>query len=493
MRRLSLVLILCLYPLAAQDAGLVLRTSVTYTTQRNSLSLTDEQKKEADRLSQEAREQSGNGNYAEAMRRYQDGMAVMRGVEWTPAVELISSLQGHLDHAMLDPGKQVAVSLTPLYPSERAAGENVFASVFLVPVAKEGPEERILGAKVAADPTHLPFKTSVTLPETPNGDYNLEVRMTLADGTSPQNLRTAFVKTLPIHIESLSAQAERLKERPAKVTKRDAASLPTAQYVLARYEQTDHGNASPLHYNFQGEFATANAILDALEAGRDPFAGKQGDLRKAYLSKVDQTLQPYRVFIPTQYDGTKPTPLVVALHGMGGDENSMFDGYGEQLKVEAQRLGFLVACPKGRDTASMYRGSAEQDVMDVLAEVRRDYKVDSSRIYLMGHSMGGYGTWSVAIAHPDVFAALGPISGGGNAAAMEKIKNLPEYVIHGDHDPTVNVNQSRTMVAAGKKVGAPIVYNEVPGGTHISVAQPAFAPMFDFFAKQSKPAAVSTQ
>ncbi len=56
----------------------------------------------------------------------------------------------------------------------------------------------------------------------------------------------------------------------------------------------------------------------------------------------------------------------------------------------------------------MYRGSAEQDVLDVLAEVRRDYKIDSSRIYLMGHSMGGYGTWSVAIAHPELFAALRP-------------------------------------------------------------------------------------
>jgi hypothetical protein len=213
---------------------------------------------------------------------------------------------------MLDPGKQLSVSLTPLYPSERAAGEKVFATVALVSAAKEGPEERILGAKAAIDPAHLPFKASVTLPDTPNGDYNLEVRMTLADGTSPKDLRTAFVKTLPIHIESLSAQAERLKERLARVTKRGAPSLPTAQYVLARYEQTDHGNASPLHYNFQGEFATANAILDALEAGRDPFAAKQGDLRKAYLSKVDQTLQPYRVFIPAQYDGTKPTPLVVA-------------------------------------------------------------------------------------------------------------------------------------------------------------------------------------
>ena len=104
----------------------------------------------------------------------------------------------------------------------------------------------------------------------------------------------------------------------------------------------------------------------------------------------------------------------------------------------------------------------------------------------MGHSMGGYGTWSIAIGHPEMFAALGPISGGGDVNGMVKIKNIPQYVTHGDTDPTVNVSMSRAMVEAGKKAGAPITYVEVPGGTHISVAQPAFAPMMEFFAKQVK-------
>ncbi len=187
----------------------------------------------------------------------------------------------------------------------------------------------------------------------------------------------------------------------------------------------------------------ATAIVDAIDQGRDPFAGKHGDFHKAYLSKVDNTLQPYRLFVPANYDGSKPTAMVVALHGMGGDENSMFDGYGGTLKREAEREGFIVACPKGRESASMYRGSAEQDVLDVLAQVERDYKVDPKRVYLMGHSMGGYGTWSVSIAHPDLFAALGPISGGGDVNGMVKIKNIPEYVVHGDNDKTVNVSQSR--------------------------------------------------
>jgi len=122
---------------------------------------------------------------------------------------------------------------------------------------------------------------------------------------------------------------------------------------------------------------------------------------------------------------------------MGGDESSMFDQYGGALKREAARVGFMAVCPKGRESASMYRGAAEQDVMDVLAEVERDYRIDVKRIFLMGHSMGGYGTWSIAMAHPDVFAALGPISGGGDPSGMVKIKHIPEYVVHGDDDRKV--------------------------------------------------------
>ena len=90
--------------------------------------------------------------------------------------------------------------------------------------------------------------------------------------------------------------------------------------------------------------------------------------------------------------------------------------------------------------------------------------------------------------HPDLFAALGPISGGGSPDGMAKIRSIPEYVTHGDDDRTVPVAQSRGMVEAGRKAGADIVYVEVPGGSHTSVAAPALAPMLDFFAKQRKPA-----
>jgi predicted esterase len=466
--------------LYAQDASLVLRTSVTYRTQRNTLALSDEQRQQADQFSREAEQANRDGKYAEAIRSYYHGMAVMRGVSWTPAFEFASSLQGRLDHAIAAPGDTVTVKLSPLYNG--AGVVKITASAVLV--SRNGAPDKSLASNLAVDAAALPFTTRITVPADASGDYTLEVRLQ-TDGEMPPAARTGLVKTLPMHIEALAGDARKLRDRLSKLTAKSTA-LPSAAYVLDFYDRADRGDANPGAFHFREEFTRANEILDAIEGGKDPFAGKHGDFRRAYVSPVDQTLQPYRILVPEVYNGSKPSALVVALHGMGGDENSIFDAYGGAFKPAAERVGFIAVCPKGRDTASMYRGSAEQDVMDVLAEVRRDYKIDPSRIYLMGHSMGGYGTWSIAMAHPDVFAALGPISGGGTPAGMAKIAQIPEYVVHGDNDPTVSVTQSRTMVEAGKKAGANIVYVEVPGGNHMSVVAPNFGPILDFFAKQQK-------
>ncbi len=466
---------------------MVLRTSVTYRTQRNSLTLSDEQRQKADQLSREAEQANRDGKYGDAIRAYYHGMAVMHDVSWTPAFEFAASLQGRLDHAIPAPGDAVAITLSPLYNSH-PDGVRMTAAVALVSPPKDGLPEKGLAANLTIDPATGPITTRITVPSDASGDYTLEVRLRPEGEAPAPAARTGLVKVLPMHIEALAGDARSLRARLSKVTKKSSPALPSAEYVLDFYERADRGDVNPGSHHFREEFARANEILDAIEAGKDPFAAKHGDFRKAYLSTVDRTLQPYRILVPEAYNGRTLSPLVVALHGMGGDENSIFDAYTGAFKPAAERAGFIAVCPKGRDTASMYRGSAEQDVMDVLAEVRRDYKIDPDRIYLMGHSMGGFGAWSIAMAHPDVFAALGPISGGGNPAGMVKIARVPEYVVHGDADPTVAVTQSRTMVEAGKKAGANIVYVEVPGGNHMSVVAPQFGPMLEFFAKQRKTA-----
>ncbi len=226
-------------------------------------------------------------------------------------------------------------------------------------------------------------------------------------------------------------------------------------------------------------------MLDKLARGEHPLRTVRGDVHWAYRSAVDDTLQPYRFYLPTNYDAKRKWPLIVALHGMGGDENSFFTNYDNGvIRRLAEERGYLVVCPKGRQPASMYLAAAERDVLDVISEMKREFSIDDNRVYLMGHSMGGYGSWSIAVNNPDLFAAIGPIAGGGmpqTVLRLKSIAHIPWIVVHGDKDPTVPVEESRKMVKAGKELGIEIKYLEVPGGNHSNIVVPAFKDIFDWF------------
>ena len=126
------------------------------------------------------------------------------------------------------------------------------------------------------------------------------------------------------------------------------------------------------------------------------------------------------------------------------------------------------------------------DVMNVLDLVRDQFKVDGKRLYLFGHSMGGGGVWHLGIKHPDLWAALAPVSPAiyTSPTALEAIKDVPVIVVQGEADRIVNVNMTRQWVATMKALGMTYSYVEVPGGDHTSVIERSPANMrkiFDFF------------
>ena len=114
------------------------------------------------------------------------------------------------------------------------------------------------------------------------------------------------------------------------------------------------------------------------------------------------------------------------------------------------------------------------------------YNVDDSRIYLIGHSMGAIGTWALGAKYPQTWAALVAFSGTGSPSLAESMKGIPQFVVHGDADNTVNVSGSRNMVAGLKKLNANVTYVEVPGGSHTDVVVPNLEKAFDFLASQRK-------
>jgi predicted peptidase len=116
-------------------------------------------------------------------------------------------------------------------------------------------------------------------------------------------------------------------------------------------------------------------------------------------------------------------------------------------------------------------------VLALLDHVIEKYRVDRTRVYLTGLSMGGYGTWSLGLEHPERFAAIVPICGGGDPlkllladrSALARIKKLPVWVFHGAKDTVVTIEESQRMVDALKKAGcAEVEFTVYPDAQHDS-------------------------
>ena len=158
-------------------------------------------------------------------------------------------------------------------------------------------------------------------------------------------------------------------------------------------------------------------------------------------------LQPYAMHVPARYPKTKAKwPLIVYLHGFA---NSYDEAFYEPVGLidEADRQGYLVAAPLERGDY-FYRDQGDMDVMEVLEDVQRHYRVDPSRIYLMGHSMGGYGTNNVATHHPDLFAAVAPAEGTDSIDLAANLRNVPWFEISAQEDLDAGAQDAKKMYGA---------------------------------------------
>jgi len=195
----------------------------------------------------------------------------------------------------------------------------------------------------------------------------------------------------------------------------------------------------------------------------------------------------YLVFLPKKYAQTKKKwPLILFLHGSGerGDDIEKVKVHGLPKIVEEQPdFPFVVIspqCPEGEWWSA-------DALVALLDSVEKKYRIDKSRIYLTGLSMGGFGTWELAFLQPNRFAAIAPICGGAVAYGLYRIKHVPTWVFHGAKDTAVSPEESTRLVAFGKKIGANVRLTMYPKAGHDSWTETYANPkLYEWFLAQRK-------
>lgn len=496
-----LSLLVAAAPATAQAPPNLASARVRYHSLKNSVKPDGALKAQIEAIDQEITAAIDRGQTSQVRRLLARGMALLNGRPWSEVEDYDASLVLRSDRVFVDSAAPYIARLEQIYAPDATLSLPLTATASLRPLLAQpagAPETRPLGqfGDVSRDLRDAPLTMELNLSGIPDGAYQLIVEV--ADATrvlGTASLRIAVEKGLDARLAALEARAA-----VATASVRDDIRYP-ADYI----RRVNRGAIEMGAFDPAKEIAAAETIAASAAGGIDPFAKRTGGFERHYTLAAAGEIMPYRVHVPRAYDGNKALPLVIALHGLGATEDSWMDSYGQRVPALADQHGFLVAAPLGyrvdgfygysfgTDPASLRKQQlSEQDVMQVLSEMQRHYKVDPSRIYLMGHSMGAIGTWHLAAKYPDTWAAIGAISGLGNPQTVARMKHIPQFVVHGDADPTVPVTGSRTMVEELRKQGVDHVYVEVPGGNHLDIAVPNLGPMFDFFASRRR-ASTATQ
>lgn len=224
-------------------------------------------------------------------------------------------------------------------------------------------------------------------------------------------------------------------------------------------------------------------------------SAKPGQTAQHFSLERKQALSAdYLLFLPDGYgtDAARRWPLILFLHGSGerGTNVWLVAKHGPpKIDTTASNFPFIVVspqCPEGQIWSNDL-------LLALLDDIESNYAVDPHRVYLTGLSMGGFGTWSLGLSHPERFAAIAPICGGGDfitplLADKSALATLPIWAFHGGKDPVVPVAESERMVNLVKKSGVREVKLTVyPEAQHDCWTQTYANPeLFEWFLKHSR-------
>ena len=440
-----------------------------------------------------------------------------RGLPLQEATEVASSLDFQLGRKVVAPGEPLAVRLTPVYTLGHPLTATYMARFSLFTAAGKRVQDLKPVTLKNLEPQQIALATSGLA----EGRYILNYELFSPGNTSLLRCDRDFYvrRTMGTEVKALADALEKIRGQQAGRaggSPRQAAALESATYlvdylqraqreylgaltdvahpIVGKLRGLDGNRTLGEKHELDNDLKLATQLVEGLTRGGDPLRALTGDMHLAYRSALDNTLQPFRVFVPQGYDPARQYPLVVALHGATGDENTYPERYlvpGTQeslFKKLGQQHGFILVSPNGRGPFGGYTGDSEKDVLDVLARVQLLWPIAPRHVFLTGHSMGAMGTWMIGFRHADRFAALAPLAGRPaelQTIGLSKAPQMPVLMYHGTRDTIALIQPARELAKLAEKELKRFKYVETQDD-HFGIGVTSMPAIFEFFAKLSK-------
>lgn len=297
------------------------------------------------------------------------------------------------------------------------------------------------------------------------GDYEVHFEIRQGEQTLRQWKQTFSV------ISQLSARLEALERAAESHDDADTIERMTVLNARGVLQSAQKGDSPETFYPLLRLLRLAERIAAGWEEGKSAWQPAPGDYWMATLHRERKVA--FRLFIPKQFKPHQPIPVVIALHGAGGNEHLFFEGYGLGIVLkEAEKRGWAVIAPRAEMSLAHIGGALEA--------VQKLLPVDPKRIYLMGHSMGGAHSFAAIAQFPDRFRAVAIFAGAGQPSQVPT--DLPIFMTVGEQELAMlknNIeNAHRRLQGLNLKT---LDYKKYDACDHLMIVREAMPDAFAFF------------
>jgi len=303
----------------------------------------------------------------------------------------------------------------------------------------------------------------------PEGDY--EVRFQLRQG---EHVLRQWRQTFSV-IANLNARLEMLDHAIKLQDNVEPTEKMTVLNALEVLHNAQNGDSPETFYPLLRLLQLAEQIIAGWQKGKPGWRAVPGDYWMATSHRERKVA--FRLFIPKQFQPDQPIPLVIALHGAGGNEHLFFEGYGLGIVLkEAEKRGWAVIAPRA--------GTGQAHIEAALTAAERLLPIDTNRIFLMGHSMGGAHSYAAIAQFPDRFRAAAIFAGAGQPKQVPP--DLPILMAVGEQEmgmlkTSIEYAYRRLQELNLKE----LEYKKYEGCEHLMIVREALPDAFAFFDRAS--------